>query len=161
MDFKDIVNIIFKFKNKYNTVTDEDKEKNFFIFNRFMSKKYPIQALALNSKFDDKVIAMDIWYMYLRNEYNVPDWFWRGKRKVESKEVIKDDSLIKFYELTEMDSKMLYYLFKDTYIMHDKYIKNRNNEKDTDTDTDTENEDSDNESKSISKNKNKKTKPKK
>ena len=44
----DIANALFTDKNKWKDITDEDKEKFFFIFNRYFSKKYPEKSQLLN-----------------------------------------------------------------------------------------------------------------
>ncbi len=55
-EITDVANAIFKFKNDWiytndrKKVSDEDKEKFFFIFNRYFSKKYPQKAQLLNLK---------------------------------------------------------------------------------------------------------------
>lgn len=81
MDFKSIVNIIFNNKNKWHLVTDKDKEDVFFIFNRFMSKQYPLQSNFFNKKKIDKITAMDIWYNFLSSINKTPYWFWKGPTK--------------------------------------------------------------------------------
>ena len=81
MDFKTIVDIMFVHKDRYRSVTNEDKEKMFFIFNRYMCKQYPSQAQFFNKKEMDKASAMDIWFNFLSKETRVPYWFWRGKTK--------------------------------------------------------------------------------
>jgi hypothetical protein len=43
MDFKSLVDIYFHKKKDWSMITDKDKESLFFIFNRYMSKKYPKQ----------------------------------------------------------------------------------------------------------------------
>ena len=37
----DVANAMFRDKKNWNKIKDEDKDKFFFIFNRFFSKKYP------------------------------------------------------------------------------------------------------------------------
>jgi len=103
MDFKNITDIIFSKKTLWNTVTDEDKESLFFIFNRFMSKKYPIQANSFNHKFIDKALAMDIWFLFLRNETRVPFWFWKGATKKKDPSIKGWQEIRNFHELSVND----------------------------------------------------------
>ena len=42
-------------RGSWDKITVEEKEKNFFIFNRYFSKMYPEQAQLLNLKNIDKV----------------------------------------------------------------------------------------------------------
>src|SRR6201986_2371498 len=81
MDFKTITTIIFQNKQNWKTVTNEEKESLFFIFNRYMAKNWPLQAQVCNIKEIDKATAMDIWFNFLRTEHRVPNWFWRGPTK--------------------------------------------------------------------------------
>jgi len=81
VNFKTIVDTVYVKKSQYTYLTNEDKEKFFFIFNRYMSKKYPIQAQFFNKPNIDKASAMDIWFQFLSKEIRVPFWFWRGKTK--------------------------------------------------------------------------------
>ncbi len=80
MDFKEIVNCIFINKNKYWEISDEDKEKNFFIINRKFSRKYPNIADLFNNKNIDKSLALDKWFYFFENQNKIPDWYW-GKKK--------------------------------------------------------------------------------
>lgn len=81
MDFKGIVTIMFSQKRSWVDVTDADKEAFFFIFNRFMAKKYPEQANTFNTKGVDKASAMDVWFEALRKDTYPPPCFWRGPTK--------------------------------------------------------------------------------
>lgn len=81
MDFKTLTTIIFQNKKDWNMLTNSDKESLFFIFNRYMSKMYPKQAQAFNTKGIDKITAMDIWFQFLRSQVRIPQWFWKGPTK--------------------------------------------------------------------------------
>lgn len=99
MDFKTITDIIFTKKRLWPEVTDDEKESLFFIFNRYMSKKYPIQANQFNHKFADKALAMDIWFLFLKNEVRVPFWFWKGPTKKKDPSIKGWQEIRSFYEL--------------------------------------------------------------
>lgn len=81
MDFKTLTTILFQRKSDWSYVTDKNKEDLFFIFNRYMSKKWPRQAQQFNVKDIDKASCMDIWFQFLRKELKIPYWFWRGPTK--------------------------------------------------------------------------------
>lgn len=87
MDFKTLTNIMFFNKRDWRTVSNEDKESLFFIFNRYMSKQYPKQAQLFNTKEIDKATCMDIWFTFLKKEFKVPFWFWKGATKKKSPEI--------------------------------------------------------------------------
>lgn len=67
-------------KGSWEKITIEEKEKNFFIFNRYFSKRYPEQAQLLNLKNIDKVVGMELWYQFMKTE-PYPDWFWSKSEK--------------------------------------------------------------------------------
>ena len=50
VDFITLANIIFKDKDKYKYVSDEEKESNFFILNRKFAINYLKQAQFFNNK---------------------------------------------------------------------------------------------------------------
>jgi hypothetical protein len=51
----DVANAMFTNKTNWVNISDEDKEKFFFIFNRYFAKKYPEKSQLLNLKVIDKV----------------------------------------------------------------------------------------------------------
>jgi hypothetical protein len=75
----DVFNAMIK-RGNWEEITEDDKNKNFFIFNRYFSKAYPKQAQLLNLKNIDKVVAMELWYQFMKNE-PYPDWFWSKSEK--------------------------------------------------------------------------------
>jgi hypothetical protein len=76
----DVANAMFRNKSEWVKISDEDKEKNFFIFNRYFSKKFPDKSQLLNSKLIDKVSSMDLWYYFMLNK-SYPNWFWSKSAK--------------------------------------------------------------------------------
>lgn len=74
---------MFQERNNWKFVTDEQKEKWFFIINRNMSKKYPHLTQLLNDKTTDKVAAMDLWYHFMEGK-PYPRWFWSKSEKAKS-----------------------------------------------------------------------------
>lgn len=81
-------------KGSWEKITVEEKEKNFFIFNRYFSKRYTEQAQLLNLKNIDKVVGMELWYQFMKTE-PYPKFFF-------SKSDTKDK-----YVLTKKEYKML------------------------------------------------------
>jgi hypothetical protein len=75
----DVFNAIMR-KGNWDSITAEEKEKNFFIFNRFFSKRYVEYSNLLNVKNIDKVVAMDLWYHFMKTE-PYPRWFWSKSDK--------------------------------------------------------------------------------
>ena len=70
-----ITNIMFNKRELWDSVTDEMKKTNFFIINRFLSKKYPEQSFLLNDKNIDEVLGMEIWFAFMYNK-PYPKWMW-------------------------------------------------------------------------------------
>jgi len=79
----DVANAMFRFRDKWDKITIEDKERFFFIFNRYFSKKYPTKAYLLNMKNIDKSTSMDLWYHFMSDK-GYPSWFWSKSPKVLS-----------------------------------------------------------------------------
>jgi hypothetical protein len=82
---KDVVNYLLKDRHKYKTLSVKAKEDNFFIINRFLSKKFPEQAQKFNNKKIDKSLALDLWFLYLRHQKRseIFRWFWSKVPKTE------------------------------------------------------------------------------
>lgn len=103
----DVANAMFKNKKDWVNITDEDKEKFFFIFNRYFTKMYPEKSQLLNLKNIDKVSSMDLWYYYMLNK-PYPRWFWSKSEK--QKPVIPDKDfklLIRKLNLKDLDVEYL------------------------------------------------------
>jgi hypothetical protein len=86
----DVANAMFRKKSDWEKITDEDKEKFFFIFNRYFSKKYPDKAQLLNLKTIDKVSSLDLWYYFMLDK-PYPNWFWSKVEKAEKDEISDKD----------------------------------------------------------------------
>ena len=115
-ELKHVVDYIFKDKQNYKNLSDEDKEKFFFIVNRKFARKYPKHAQFFNQKGFDKASALDIWYNFFIKErtLNVPEWYWfkQISSKKEKSFLSKEESeyLLKIYNISEND---LYYIEKN------------------------------------------------
>ena len=77
-----VSNAMLRYKKEWIDVTDELKEKWFFIINRYLSKDYPEQAFLLNQKNVDKIAAMNIWRAFLLNK-PYPEHLWSKIEKTE------------------------------------------------------------------------------
>jgi hypothetical protein len=96
----DVAKAIFTNKNNWKNISDEDKERFFFIFNRYFSKKYPEKSQLLNLKVIDKVSALDLWYHFMLNK-PYPNWFWS-----KSEKGVKSDISEKEYKLLLLNLKI-------------------------------------------------------
>ena len=107
-DFTHIVDFIFKKKEDYNKLSNEDKEKNFFIINRKFARGFPNHAQYFNTKGIDKASALDVWYQFFikKGSKGIPSWYWVPKKESKNKSIVtKDDVqfLMNFYDLKEKD----------------------------------------------------------
>lgn len=125
----DVVNAIFKKRENWNDITDEDKQKNFFIINRYFSKIYPDKSQLLNSKNIDKIMAMDTWYYFMANE-PYPKEFWSKSEKVTSELSDKEfKMLIKHLGIKKEDIEYLLVNYPDFLKEELEYLKKREKEK--------------------------------
>jgi len=118
VDFISLGNIIFKEKNKYKFITDDDKEKNFFILNRKFAYKDIKKAQFFNNKNVSKPSSLDIWFAIFCNTTNIPGWYWQTKVKKSTKvkpKFKKEDmlDLMKRYNLNEKDIDFLILYHED------------------------------------------------
>lgn len=86
----DVANSMFRDKHNWKYVSDIQKEKFFFIFNRYFSKKYPGRSQLLNNKTIDKVTALNLWY-YFNLDKSYPKWFWSKCPKSTSSDIDEKD----------------------------------------------------------------------
>jgi hypothetical protein len=86
----DVFNAMLKNKKDWIKITDEDKEKFSFIFNRYFSKKYIEQATFMNLKGIDKVLVMDLWYNFMLTQ-PFPRWFWSKSDKVDKPKITEKE----------------------------------------------------------------------
>lgn len=104
----DVANAMFKTKSDWTKITDSDKERFFFIFNRYFSKKYPQQAQLLNLKTIDKVSGLNLWYQFMLDK-PYPNWFWSKSESSEKSKIADKDFifLLKKLNIKESDLNFL------------------------------------------------------
>jgi len=111
-EITDVANAMFRSRDR-NLISSEDKEKFFFIFNRYFAKRYPEKAQMLNLKGMDKAASMDIWFAFMKTQ-PYPDWFWSKSPKMEKDLPEKDyKSLLKHLEVKEQDLDYILDRFPD------------------------------------------------
>lgn len=113
-----ITNCIFKDKNNWKWVTDDQKEEFSFIVNRFFSKMYPVQSQLLNHKNQDKVTLLNMWYTFqLSKPY--PKWFWTKSPKWQKSDLPEKDFKLLMDKLHINKEEDLIYLIDN----HTEFIK--------------------------------------
>ena len=105
MDFIGIVNTIFKDKETYNVVSDEDKVKQFYMINKKFAHNRLDIANFFNDKNIDKASAIDMWNIYFEKTVGLPGWYWaKSNGKIEKvKKLPKADRelILKNNDITE------------------------------------------------------------
>lgn len=71
---------------KWNSISDVDKDKFSFIFNRYFSKKYIRYSQLLNLKSQDNVSLMNLWFYFIKDntfdsKWDLSKWFWSKTTK--------------------------------------------------------------------------------
>jgi len=111
-DIRHIGDFIFKQKDQYKNLSDEDKEKFFFIMNRKFARRYPKHAHFFNSKNIDKSSALDVWYHFFikQRTTDIPNWYWFKLSNKKEKSILKKDEeefFLEFYDLKREDLNFL------------------------------------------------------
>lgn len=102
----DVANAMFH-KAEWNKISDFDKERFFFIFNRYFAKKYPERSQLLNLKVIDKVSSLDLWYHFMKDK-PYPNWFWSKSGKTEKSEIPEKDYKLLLMKLKIKDIDLDY-----------------------------------------------------
>lgn len=98
VNLKYIFDTLFKDRKEFQYLTDEDKQKNGFIINRYLSKKFPDYAQKLNVRSGDMVMVLNLWWIYLgtNKDHNFQSWIWTNGKKIVSTKV--DSKTIKLIQ---------------------------------------------------------------
>ena len=123
-----ISNVMFRNKEDWSKVSDDQKDQFFFIFNRYFSKKYPIESQLLNSKSIDKTIGMDLWFHFMKSK-PYPKWFWSKSTEKSEKEEFSEKELLMLRQYLDIKSEELDFLIKhhkDEIIEELEYLKKSN-----------------------------------
>jgi hypothetical protein len=124
----DVANAMFRNKKDWKNITDLDKERFFFIFNRYFSKKYTTKSQLLNNKNIDKSSALDLWYYYMLDK-PYPNWFWSKSPKYDKSELDDKDFKLLFEKMGLNKEDDLIYLiqnYPDIIIEELKFYKTKN-----------------------------------
>jgi hypothetical protein len=120
----DVANAMFRNRNDWSSISEDDKEKFFFIFNRYFSKKYLQQSYLLNLKSTNKSESMDIWFHFMKDK-PYPQWFWSKSDSKQKSELNEKDYKLLIMRLNVKDSDLDYLIDKFPYFIKEelKYYK--------------------------------------
>jgi len=127
IDFIQAVDCIFKNKQNYKKLTDDDKIDNFFMINRKFAIKYYKVAEFFNNKYVDKASSLDLWFNYFQNNIGIPGWYWAKSTTIKEKDykIPKADKEL-FMKNEKIDEKEFDFLitnFRDDVIYEIKKLK--------------------------------------
>lgn len=120
----EVANAMFKNKKDWDKILDEDKEKFFFIFNRYFSKKYPDKSKLLNDKLINKISAMDTWFLFMLDK-PYPKWFWSKSDKKSKADISESEInfLLEEYSIKPSDLELLMNYYPDIVKEEIKYYR--------------------------------------
>lgn len=107
----DYVKLVFsKDEKSWSTLNNTDKSRNFFMLNRFMSIKYPVQSNVLSHYRINPEAVSDYWHRTMSSLYgSTPKWIYAKTKKKndEAKKLdIPSPEMIRWYcERNEMSRK--------------------------------------------------------
>lgn len=104
---------MFQNRGDWKFVTQEMKEKYFFIFNRYFSKKYPKMAQLLNDKNINKSISLDLWFNFMIDK-TYPKWFWSKSQEKKIESMSKGDFELLMEKLHLNKKEDLEYLIQNS-----------------------------------------------
>jgi len=120
-----VTNCMFRNKDHWKFVTDEQKIKFFFIVNRLISKKYPEVSQLLNLKTINQVVGMNLIYEFMKSK-SYPSWIWSKDEKSKSSNLNDEDFLILKSKTEFKEDEILFLLkyYKEECGEEIKYFKN-------------------------------------
>jgi len=84
----DFIAVIFSDDNRYEQLNNADKQKHYFMTNRFFSIMYPVQACSFSVMDINGAAVCDSWRMIGKRYKRVPGWIYT-KTKSASKTTTK------------------------------------------------------------------------
>jgi hypothetical protein len=86
---------------KWSELNTADKSRNFFMMNRFLSIKFPLQVSVLSHMRINAPATMDYWHMTLQKLFKtVPPWIYaKTKKKAaeDKKKNLPSEQMVRWY----------------------------------------------------------------
>jgi len=121
----DYVKILFSGNEKqWNELTSPDKNRNFFMANRFLAIKYPVQVSLLSHYRINSSAVSDYWHSILVKMFKTqPNWIYAKtkKKSVEDKKKnLPSEAMVKWYcmkyEMSRRDYNDNVTFFGETFL---------------------------------------------
>lgn len=128
----DVAKAMFSDRNKWMYITDDDKVKYSFIFNRYFSKKFPSLSFLNNLKDGNGKIIMDLWFNFVKTKEfkSLVDkgefwskWFWSKSLKINKSELENKDFNLLMIKLELNKSEDLIYLVNNYFDIIEEELK--------------------------------------
>lgn len=105
----DFLNGFFSDKKGFLTKSNHERGKFYFMLNRFMSIKSPVNACVMSKIGINAGAAVSLWFYQMQNFTKTPSWMYISTAKAKQekkKEFDVSGELIKFYcKIHELDMK--------------------------------------------------------
>ncbi len=115
MELFELIDTIFKNPIEYNSVTDGEKRKHFFMIQRRFSINFPMQANVLQHLKINQTAVIDFWQKFLRDMYKgyYPKWLYtKGVKKSqeikEKKQNVSNELIKEYCKYMKLDYKTVY-----------------------------------------------------
>ena len=115
----DQMKLMFQNPKEFAKLTNYEKGKYFFMFNRFFAIKYPINANLLNKTKIPPGEAVQVWSDLLTKVYNrIPQWIWSGikgvknKKEETKKNKIEPETILFYAQKHQISTKEVEYALK-------------------------------------------------
>jgi hypothetical protein len=127
----DYVKLVFSKSQKWEEIKDTDKARNFFMLNRFVSIKFPVQANALSHYRVDPSAVSDYWHRTLSSLFSdTPKWIYAKTKKKDDQEKKLDlpsQEMIRWYcekhEMSRADFSQNVSFFGDEFLREIKSLE--------------------------------------
>jgi hypothetical protein len=122
-----VTNCMFRDRENWKWVSEEQKIKFFFIVNRLLSKKYHELSQLLNLKNINQVVGMDLIFEFMKNK-PYPKWFWTKPEKQTDASISESDFglLREKWGITNEEVNFLYKFHREELEEEIEYFKKLN-----------------------------------
>ena len=103
--------IIFERPSEWESVTNADKKKHYFMTQRRFSINFPLQANALQSLRINQVAVIDFWQQFMQKQYQrTPSWMYikgikKSKESKETKNKVSESLISEYAKKMQIDRK--------------------------------------------------------